>query len=230
MTRSFIIHLRLIRPAILVLLVALASCRTLYVPSKAEYSSQRITRELSIDSSLYRIIRPYGDSVEKSMNTIVGTVRQTLEKEQPEGTLGNFMADAYLTMGAQQFDKPIDAAFVNFGGIRLQQLPAGPLTLGKLFELMPFDNVLVLQQLSGTQLQSFLDLVAARGGWPVAGIRFSIRNKKAVDIFIKDRPLQLAAQYWILNSDFVASGGDNAEMLKSLPQLSTGYLARKAPF
>jgi hypothetical protein len=88
--------------------------------------------------------------------------------------------------------------------------------------------VLVLQQLSGTQLQSFLDLVAARGGWPVAGIRFSIRNKKAVDIFIRDRPLQPVAQYWILNSDFVASGGDNAEMLKSLPQLSTGYLARKA--
>ncbi|MBM3922663.1 MAG: hypothetical protein FJ340_05590 [Sphingomonadales bacterium] len=228
MTRSFIIQLRLIHPAILVLLAAFASCRTVYFPSKAEYSSQRITKDLSIDSSLYRIVRPYGDSVEKSMNTIIGTVRQTLEKEQPEGTLGNFMADAYLTMGAQQFDKPIDAAFVNFGGIRLQQLPAGPLTIGKIFELMPFDNVLVLQQLSGTQLQSFLDLVAARGGWPVSGIRFSIRNKKAVDIFIRDRPLQPVAQYWILNSDFVASGGDNAEMLKSLPQLSTGYLARKA--
>jgi 2',3'-cyclic-nucleotide 2'-phosphodiesterase (5'-nucleotidase family) len=138
------------------------------------------------------------------------------------------MADAYLTMGARQFQQPIDAAFVNYGGIRLNQLPAGPLTLGKIFELMPFDNVLVLQQLSGVELQSFLDLVAARGGWPVAGIRFTIKNKKAIDVYVKDKPLQPTAQYWILNSDFVASGGDNAEMLKVLPQRSTGYLARKA--
>jgi len=228
MTRPFLIQSLLTRFIVLLLLCAFAACQTLYVPSQAQYSSQRITKELATDSTLYFMIKPYGDSVEKSMNAVIGTVQQTLEKEQPEGALGNFMADAYLTMGSLQFDKPIDAAFVNYGGIRLQQLPAGPLTLGKIFELMPFDNVLVIQQLSGTQLQSFLDLVAARGGWPVAGIRFTIRNKKAVDIYIKDKPLQLASQYWILNSDFVASGGDNADMLKVLPQLSTGYLARKA--
>ncbi len=206
----------------------LVACRMAYVPSQAQYGSQRITRELATDSALFFLLKPYGDSVDISMSTVVGTVRNTLEKDQPEGTLGNFMADAYLAMGARQFGEPIDAAFVNYGGIRLNQLPAGPLTLGKIFELMPFDNVLVLQQLSGVELQSFLDLVAARGGWPVAGIRFTIKNKKAIDIYIKDKPIQAEAQYWILNSDFVASGGDNAEMLKVLPQRSTGYLARKA--
>ncbi|MFM8710410.1 MAG: 5'-nucleotidase C-terminal domain-containing protein, partial [Sphingomonadales bacterium] len=71
-------------------------------------------------------------------------------------------------------------------------------------------------------------LIAARGGWPVAGLRYTIKDKRALDIYIKGKPLQAEGQYWILNSDFVASGGDNAEMLKSLPQLSTGYLARKA--
>jgi 2',3'-cyclic-nucleotide 2'-phosphodiesterase (5'-nucleotidase family) len=206
----------------------LVACRSVYVPTQAVYSNQRITPALATDSALYYLLKPYGDSVDKSMGAVIGTVRETLEKSQPEGTLGNFMADAYLAMGALQFDSPIDAAFVNYGGIRLNQLPAGPLTLGKIFELMPFDNVLVLQQLSGTQLQSFLDLIAARGGWPVAGIRFTIKNKKAIDIYIKDKPLRPDASYWILNSDFVASGGDNADMLKVVPQRSTGYLARKA--
>jgi len=225
----FMIRPFLLRLSLLTLLIGLlVACRISYVPSQAQYGNQRITRELATDSALYFLIKPYGDSVEKSMSTVVGTVRDLLEKGQPEGTLGNFMADAYLTMGARQFGEPIDAAFVNYGGIRLHQLPAGPLTLGKIFELMPFDNVLVLQQLSGTQLQFFLDLVAARGGWPVAGIRFVIKDKKAIDIYIRDRPIQPDAQYWILNSDFVASGGDNADMLKVLPQRSTGYLARKA--
>jgi len=217
-------------PALLLTLLMslLSACNSVFVPRQAQYSNQRITRELATDSVLYNIIKPYGDSVDKSMNTIIGTVREPLEKDQPEGTLGNFMADAYLAMGSLQFDKPIDAAFVNYGGIRLQQLPAGPLTLGKIFELMPFDNVLVLQSLSGVQLQSFLDLVASRGGWPVAGIRFTIKDRKATDVMIKEKPLQPQGQYWVLNSDFVASGGDNAEMLKPIAQLSTGYLARKA--
>ena len=209
-------------------LSVLAACNTGFFPRQAQYSNQRITRELATDSGLYYLVKPYGDSVDKSMGTIIGTVRESLEKGQPEGTLGNFMADAYLAMGSLQFDKRIDAAFVNYGGIRLQQVPAGPLTLGKIFELMPFDNVLVLQSISGVQLQSFLDLIAVRGGWPVAGIRFTIKDRKAVDIYIGEKPLQLQAQYWILNSDFVASGGDNAEMLKPIDQLSTGYLARKA--
>lgn len=224
MIRSFFLRITLLG----LLMGLLVACRSVYVPSQVHFGSQRITRELATDSALFFLIKPYGDSVDKSMSTVLGTVRQTLEKDQPEGTLGNFMADAYLAMGKRKFGEPIDAAFVNYGGIRLNQLPAGPLTLGKIFELMPFDNLLVLQQLSGVQLQSFLDLVAARGGWPVAGIRFTIKNKKAIDIYIKDTPLQPEAQYWILNSDFVASGGDNADMLKVLPQRSTGYLARKA--
>ncbi len=204
------------------------ACHTVYVAQQAHYATQRITSELAPDSALFFMIKPYGDSVEKRMGLVIGTLRTSLEKEQPEGTLGNFMADAYLTMGALQFNRPIHAAFVNYGGIRLNQLPAGPLTLGKIFELMPFDNVLVLQELSGVQLQSFLNLIAARGGWPVAGLRYIIKEKKAIDIMIGEKPLDLQARYWILNSDFVASGGDNAEMLKPLPQLSTGYLARKA--
>lgn len=224
MIRSFLIRL----PLFTLSIALLVACRTVYVPTQAQYSNQRVTPALSTDSTLYYLLKPYGDSVDKSMGVVMGTVRETLEKSQPEGTLGNFMADAYLAMGGRQFDTPIDAAFVNYGGIRLNQLPSGPLTLGKIFELMPFDNVLVLQQLSGSQLQLFLDLVAARGGWPVAGIRFTIKDKKAIDVYIKDKPIQAEARYWILNSDFVASGGDNADMLKVLPQRSTGYLARKA--
>ena len=215
-------------PSLLLWISLLAGCRTVYVSTGTQHHNQRITQELATDSVLFYLMKPYGDSVEKSMGVVMGSVRQTLEKAQPEGTLGNFMADAYLTMGALQFDKQIDAAFVNYGGIRLQQLPAGPVTMGKIYELMPFDNILVLQQLSGSQLQSFLDLVAARGGWPVAGLRFTIKDKKAIDVYVGERPLESGASYWVLNADFVASGGDNADMLKSLPQLSTGYLARQA--
>jgi len=44
------------------------------------------------------VMKPYSDSVNKSMNDILGIADITLEKKSPEGTLGNFMVDAFYTI------------------------------------------------------------------------------------------------------------------------------------
>lgn len=206
------------------------SCDPTYVPRSVSHRRHSITPLVKEDSALLQLIRPYGDSVKNKMEQVVGTLGMNLTKDMPSSTLGNFMADAYLTMARKKFSQPIAAAMVNNGGIRLNQLVAGPVTRGKVFELMPFDNLLVVQELMGEQLQSFLNLTAARGGWPVAGLTMRIKNKKAVDVLIGGEPLDPQKKYWIVNSDFVASGGDNASMLKVLPQVSIGYLVRDALF
>jgi 2',3'-cyclic-nucleotide 2'-phosphodiesterase (5'-nucleotidase family) len=140
------------------------------------------------------------------------------------------MVDAFLTMAAEKYHTKVDAAFLNYGGIRLSQLPAGDVTTGKIFELMPFDNLLILQQLKGDVIQQFLDLAATNGGWPVAGITMQIKDKKAVNVMIGGKPLDPAATYTTVNSDFMANGGDNAEMLRTIPQITNGYLMRDALF
>lgn len=208
----------------------LSACHSTFIPQRASYQLQKIEATASKDSSLLALIKPYGDSVRIKMDQVVGMVEGTLEKTSPESTLGNFMADAYLAMARRSFTQPVDAAMVNYGGIRLTQLTAGPITRGKVFELMPFDNLLVIQQLTGAQLQALLDLVAARGGWPVAGLTMQIKDKKAVAVTVSGKPLDLTKKYWIANSDFIASGGDNAIMLKELPQIGQGYLVRDVLF
>lgn len=208
----------------------LTACNPAFVPQRATYQVQKIEASAPRDSSLIAMIKPYGDSVRVKMDQVVGHVAVTLEKNSTESTLGNFVADAYLTMARRNFTQYVDATMVNFGGIRLNQLPAGPITRGKVFELMPFDNQIVLQQLTGEQLQSLLDLTASRGGWPVAGLTMQIKDKKAIAVTIGGQPLDPAKKYWIANADFVASGGDNASMLKTIPQVSIGYLVRDVLF
>ena len=97
------------------------------------------------------------------MNDVVGIADISLEKKQPECTLGNFMVDAFLTMAAEKYNTKVDAAILNYGGMRLTQLPAGNVTNGKIFELMPFDNLLILQKLKGAVVQQLLDLAAGNG-------------------------------------------------------------------
>lgn len=162
------------------------------------------------------------------MNDVIGNNVFSMEKKQPEGALGNFMADALLYMARTKFKTEVDVATVNYGGVRLTQLPAGSITRGKMYELMPFDNVLILQKMKGSVLQQFLDMTAARGGWPLAGVTMQIKEKKAVNVQINGAPLSPDKDYVMANSDYVANGGDESNMLKTIPQQNIGYLMRDA--
>ncbi len=213
-----------------IIAIAGISCHTAYESQSLQYKGYRINDSLQKNGSLQSMLQPYSDSVNKSMNDVVGRATQSLEKGQPESTLGNFMVDAFFIMAKEKYNVPVDAAFLNHGGIRLTQLPAGNVTRGKIFELMPFDNLLILQKLKGDVIQQFLDLTAGKGGWPVAGITMQIKDKKAVNVMIGGKPLDPNAVYTTVNSDFLANGGDNADMLRPVPQITNGYLMRDALF
>ena len=215
--------------SILLLLLA-SACNTVYQPMQVQYHQYEIKAAQPKDSALQRLVAPYRDSMSRSMNEVVGYAEETLEKKQPSGTLGHFMADVMLYAGSQLFDVPVDAAFVNYGGLRINQLPKGAVTRGRIFELMPFENLVVLQAVKGDLLQQFLDHIAMAGGWPVAGITFQIKDRKAVNVKIGGQPLDRNTTYHIVNSDYVANGGDHAAMLKDIPQISKGYLMRNAVF
>ncbi|MFP5039801.1 5'-nucleotidase C-terminal domain-containing protein [Parasediminibacterium sp. JCM 36343] len=191
------------------------------------YSGYHIHGGTKKDSSMVAMLAKYKDSVGKAMNTIVGFSVHGLYKKQPESVLGNFMADAVKTIGEQVFKQPIDAAFINYGGVR-GYIPKGDITIGQMFELMPFDNILVLQKIKGDSLLSFLDHVADKNGWPISGITMNIREKKAVDILVGGKPLSLDSSYTIANADYIVNGGDDTNMLKIFPKISNGYLVRDA--
>ena len=207
-----------------------ASCKTAQVPAQAAYYDYRITDSLGKDAALNTLMAPYRDSINRSMNDVVGYLDQALEKSQPQGSLGDFMADALFYGAKEKFGVEPDVAVVNYGGIRLTQIPAGVITRGKVFELMPFDNLVVLQRVKGSVLQQFLEHTASNGGWPLAGASMQLVDKKASHILVKGEPIDPAKTYILVNSDYVANGGDNAAMLKAVPQENKGYLMRDAIF
>jgi 2',3'-cyclic-nucleotide 2'-phosphodiesterase (5'-nucleotidase family) len=216
--------------AFIILFIALSgiACNTTYQSQSLQYKTYRISDKQQKDSAVLSFLQPYSSTINKTMNDVIGVAEISLDKKQPEGSLGNFMVDAFLIMAAEKYNTKVDVAFVNNGGVRLNQLPAGDITVGKIFELMPFDNLLILQRVKGDVLQQVLNLSAEKGGWPVAGITMQLKDKKAINITVGGKPLDLNATYTIANSDFIANGGDNADMLRNVPQITNGYLMRDA--
>ena len=123
------------------------------------------------------------------------------------------MADLLLKEG-QKFAKENklqinpEVSFFNYGGIRTS-LPKREITVGNIFELMPFENEMVFIQLTGAQLQQFYDIVAQFGGESVGGVRFVISNSKAKNVVINGEVLNPEKKYWLVTNDYSANGGDD---------------------
>lgn len=192
-----------------------------------DFEDYKIDSQLKVDSTIIKMLKPYKDSIEHSMYTVIGFSLKGLTKKQPESALGNFMADAMKVMAEKKFNKKIDVAFVNYGGIR-SYLPKGDITVGMIYELMPFDNLVVLQEVKGDILQQYLDKMAARDGWPVSGLQMGIRDNKAVNILIGNQPISKNTTYLVANSDYIANGGDGCDMLRSIVQINSNYIFRDA--
>ena len=108
------------------------------------------------DSTLNALISDYRGQLEAEMNTVIGTIAQPLTLQKPESSLGNWMADVLWEKATYYSKRPIDFALQNYGGIRISELPAGPLTRGKIYELMPFDNQLVVLDLPGNIVDTLI--------------------------------------------------------------------------
>ena len=117
--------------------------------SMVELNSKTVSSE---DSVFIKTVQPYKLKMDSIMNEVLGTSEQALLKGLPEGNLGDFVSDAVLKKANDNY-KPddkinADVCLLNNGGLR-SQLPKGKITLGNVFELMPFENEIVVLTIKG---------------------------------------------------------------------------------
>lgn len=213
--------------SIIILVFLLTSCRS-FTPVRHESLQIKLNSTQATDSTVLRYYLPYKDSLDKLLKFPVAELENDLSKKQPESSLGNLMADIMKIKTEQYSERKIDVGIVNFGGIRVGALKKGVLHIEDAYFIMPFDNYLVVQELSGQQLKDLCDSIAIKNGWPVSGISFQIKNNKAINIMVDNQPLDNQKTYTIALSDYVANGGDGMTLLKSIPQVQTGKLYRDA--
>lgn len=179
------------------------------------------------DSAMLAFIEPFRMEMEAQMNEVIGHTTNELLRKQPDGPLNRVVADIIHDYAESAVEKDIDFAVQNYFGLRVNSLPEGPLTLGHLYELMPFENYLVVLEVSGHVVQELCDLIASFDGWPIShGLSFRIKNGNAHSIMIRGREIDPNKTYRIATNDYLANGGDNALFFRDYPQISTGLLIR----
>lgn len=199
-----------------------AGCTSKAKLMKIESRNYRLEKNNSdVDSAAYYKILPYQKSLTADMSKVLAYSEQSLEKGQPEGLLGNFVADACLQIANQVYNpgdgQKIDFLFLNNGGLR-NSLPKGDITKGNVFELMPFENELVILKVNGSIVKKIVNFIASKDGAPVSGIRFTIKDKEALNMLINNREFDSTKTYKAATSDYLANGGDQLFFLANVKE------------
>jgi 2',3'-cyclic-nucleotide 2'-phosphodiesterase (5'-nucleotidase family) len=206
----------LLRFTLLLLLVNTSSCS--HKPLVTNVSETHyIINKNEIDSATYKTILPYKKNHDELMSKVIATSEAAFVKGDVESTLGNWFCDAVISESNLLLGKDsvmLDVAVFNKGGLR-NSLPKGSITVGNIFELMPFDNELVLLKLSAAQFKDMCDKIAEKGGIPVGGMRMTMKGATAGDITVKGKPFDMNKDYWVVTSDYLANGGDNYIFFKN---------------
>jgi 2',3'-cyclic-nucleotide 2'-phosphodiesterase (5'-nucleotidase family) len=189
------------------------------------YQTYTINSQEKNDTAITRLLKPYTDNLQKHLQTIIGFSTRALYKKMPESSLGNFLADGIKSIAEKLFEQKIDIACINYGSIK-HFIPKGDIVMNDIYQLFPYDSYLVLQQIDGYNLQLFLNKIVEQGGWPISGIKLSIKDKQAVDILINNEPLNINTTYTLACNDYIAKGGNGCFMLKQLPSINKGFLLR----
>ncbi|MFN9106033.1 MAG: 5'-nucleotidase C-terminal domain-containing protein [Betaproteobacteria bacterium] len=148
------------------------------------------------------------------------------------GDMQQIVAQAFLEQG-RTFGG-VDIALQNAGGVRVD-LDAGNVTVGNVYTVLPFRNVLVRLTMTGAEVKQTLEdaitfLLAGAGNtgtYPyAASLRFRVdlnqpANNRVSNLEVKNAQdawvaLNPAATYRVITNDFVADGGDGWVTLRSV--------------
>lgn len=181
--------------------------------------------ELVSDPAVKKLADEISAAQKPMLAEVVGKTEILLEGTREivrtsESNLGRLIASGMLaTTGA-------DVALMNGGGIRTS-IPAGDITKGQVYSVLPFGNYLWTTQVTGAELKAILEngvskLPAADGRYPhLAGATFTFdatqpAGSRVTGITVKGKAVDFAdakTKYTLATLNFLMAGGDGYAML-----------------
>lgn len=193
------------------------------------YNADRIpvSKVIQKDPEIDSMIAPYRSALALEMNRVIGEATLDLQVARPNSNLGQWVADVLLAYGKDSLLRskaaniPVIGLF-NTGGIR-STLSKGPLTVGDVFKVMPFDNLIVALKLPVSQLPEIERYIRQTGGEPIAGCKIVGGYLQRED----GTSLASGDYFWVITSDFLANGGDKMLFFQAATEkIMTGVLLR----
>lgn len=199
------------------------------VVEKRQRMIQVLEGDAPVDSAWFGRVERWNANVGPIAAEVIGRSASALDRRRPEATIGNFICDA------MRFVTGADIAMQNPGGMRAN-LAAGEITRGMVYDVMPFDNTIVTENLTGDEVKLVLEQGLRNDRiTQVSGLRYVLDSSKppgsrVVSVTLEGgAPLDPAKRYKVAVNNFMAMGGDDFDVLANgADKTDTGLLIRGA--
>ncbi len=209
------------------------SCKTVYYPEKSVKQQYDISEKYAENKEINDLITPYKKVIDTEMNKLLAHSDYDLTKEGLSSTLGNFLSDI-LYNDANEYTtqhnlRSVDLVLLNSGGMRTT-LKKGAVTVGDVFEIMPFENEMVIVEISGNKMWDLIQyLNITKKGHPISHLNVEWNNNKFVSATINGKPFDKNKTYTIATNDYLQKGGDDMNFfLNPIQIINTNVKVRDA--
>ncbi|WP_248723416.1 5'-nucleotidase C-terminal domain-containing protein [Seonamhaeicola sp. ML3] len=190
--------------------------------TKIEAKQINISQSISTNSEIEDFIKPYRTHIERDLDSTLSYAPKTYTKNDNElnTAIGNLMAEIVYAQGNPIFKKRtnnnIDIVLLNHGGIRAP-IPKGPISTRTAYEVMPFENKMVVVALRGETLNEMVSyLVSSKNAHPFLGLKITLDQEyKLQNVAVNGKPIEQNKVYHIATSNYLYNGGDNMNFFKS---------------
>ena len=184
--------------------------------SRIEGEELNVSDSIPANDSIQDFIKPYKQHIDEEMNAVLAYSAYDLKKSDGDlnSALGNMMADAVMQLSNPVFKKrtgnSIDIVLLNYGGIR-SSVKEGDITTRTAYQLMPFENEVIVAKLNGQQVREMVRyLIDAGVAHPVSGIQLDLGADNSLQqVLIQGEPLDIKKDYFVATNDYLFQGGDN---------------------
>ncbi len=198
------------------------------VPSVKELYKDVAT--LPVDEEVDALIKAHEEDLKPMMEAPVTTLEKELSHEDRNSAvtpLGVVVAETMRQIAGTQI------GITNGGGIR-RTLEKGEVTIGDMYEILPFDNTLVTVKVTGDELVKIIEhgINTKDFGWgQFAGIKvwYDAETGKVSSIRLNDgTKIDPKEYYSVVINDFMLTGGDGYDFSNAIDAKDTFVVMRDA--
>ena len=225
------------KQCILLLFCALAfSCRWDNNLYKIEGERLEINDSLSGRADIEEFVAPFREHVNSNLDSVLSYAPETYTKNDGRlnTAIGNLMADLVFEQGNPIYESrtgsSIDMVILNHGGIRAI-IPEGDITTRSAYEVMPFENAIVVAELRGEAMQELVEYLSlANRAHPISKMKMALDvNGEIDDVSINGEAIDSSRTYHVATSDYLFYGGDRMHFFKKNDTMvSLDYKIRNA--
>lgn len=186
----------------------------------------KVSSDLIADADTTAIYDKYEADFEPIASKVVGEIKGELshDRTQPNVTVLGYWASDIMRKATKA-----QIGLTNGGGLR-RTLAEGKVTMGDMYEVMPFDNTLVTMTVTGEVLTALVEhgieadfmTDGQFAGVEVVYDADALYGERIVSIALEDgTPIEATKEYTLVTNDFIAGGGDKYDFSKATNVVNT---------